>query len=127
MASNSKRARRSAAACFAVGMAALSGHAAALTLDEYFAAALQRSEIVANQIELIRQAEERYNQARSGVLPTVNAVASRFWQDPVAAGTSSTSPVANRQSLAALTLSQPVFRGFREFAGLRQTQALVDA
>ena len=116
--------------CFSLVVVAIAvpGRAAvAVTLDEYFDAALKRSEVIANQAELIRQAEERYNQARAAVLPAVNAVASRTWQDPIPAGTVSNSPFPNRQSLAALTLTQPIFRGFREFAGLRQTEALIGA
>ena len=109
-------------------IAANPGHAAgALTLDEYFAAALKRSEVVATQGELIRQAEERYKQANSALRPTVNGVASYTRQDPIPAGDLSTSTSPNRQSLAKLTATQPLFRGFREFAALRQTQALLGA
>ncbi|MBI3546758.1 MAG: TolC family protein [Gammaproteobacteria bacterium] len=99
----------------------------ALTLDEYFVAALKRSEVVAIQSELIRQAEERYHQANSTLLPTVNASASYTWQDPTPAGEFSTSISPNRQSLAKISATQPLFRGFREFAGLRQTKALLGA
>jgi outer membrane protein TolC len=103
-------------------------HAAeALTLDEYFAAALKRSEVVATQSELIHQAEEHYKQADSALRPTVNGVASYMRQDPVPAGDLSNSTSPNRQSLAKLTATQPLFRGFREFAGLRQTKALLGA
>ena len=109
-------------------IAANPGHAAeALTLDEYFAAALKRSEVVATQGELIRQAEEHYKQANSALRPTVNGVASYTRQDPIPAGELSTSTSPNRQSLAKLTATQPLFRGFREFAALRQTQALLGA
>ena len=103
-------------------------HAAeALTLDEYFSAALKRSEVVATQGELIRQAEEQYTQANSALRPTVNGVASYTRQDPIPAGDLSTSTSPNRQSLAKLTATQPLFRGFREFAALRQTKALLGA
>ena len=87
-------------------------HAAdALTLDEYFAAALKRSEVVATQGELIRQAEEQYTQANSALRPTVNGVASYTRQDPIPAGDLSNSTSPNRQSLAKLTATQPLFRG----------------
>ncbi len=102
--------------------------APALTLDDYFAAALRRSEVVATQTELIRQAEERTKQASSALLPTVNGVATYTWQEPLPAGTAITSNAQlDRQSLARLTATQPLFRGFREFAALRQTQALEGA
>ena len=100
----------------------------ALTLDDYFTAALQRSEVVAGQSELIHQAEERYQQATAALLPTVNGVASYLWQEPLPTAAPSTSTsLLSRQPLAKLTATQPLFRGFREFAALRQTQALVDA
>lgn len=96
------------------------------TLDDFFAAALKRSEVVASQVELIRQAEENYRQARAGLLPTLNGVAAYTRQDSVS-GAPSNSALADRQSQVKLTVSQPLFRGFREFAGLRQTQALIGA
>lgn len=99
----------------------------ALTLDDYFAAALKRSEVVATQGELIRQAEERYKQANATLYPTVNGVASYTRQDPVPAGESSTANFPNRQTLAKITATQPLFRGFRDFAALRQNKALVSA
>jgi outer membrane protein len=98
--------------------------AGALTLDEYFAQALVRSEVVATQSELILQAEERYRQAKSTLRPTVDGVASYTWLDEGARDTT-TNPT--RQPHARLTATQPLFRGFREFASMRQTQALVDA
>jgi len=99
-----------------------------LTLDDYFSAALQRSEVVATQSELIRQAEERNRQATAAILPTVSGVASYTWQEeppPAAPGTTPSN--LSRQPFAKLTATQPLFRGFREFAALRQTRALSDA
>ena len=99
-----------------------------LTLDKYFSAALDRSEVVAIQSELIRQAEERYQQSISALLPTVSGDASYLWQESLTSDVPSTSTsLLNRQPLAKLTATQPLFRGFREFAALRQTQALVGA
>lgn len=99
-----------------------------LTLDDYFNAALSRSEVVASQAESIRQAEEHYKQATSALLPTVNGVASYTWQEPLSIATPSTSTtLLSYQPLAKLTATQPLFRGFREFAALRQTQALLNA
>ncbi len=95
-----------------------------LTLDEYFAAALQRSEVIATQTELIRQAEERYRQANAALRPTLDGVASYTWLDT---GAKDATANPTRQPHARLTATQPLFRGFREFATVRQTQALVDA
>ena len=102
--------------------------AEALALDDYFAAALERSEKIATQGELIVQAEERYRQGNAALLPTVSGVASYTWQEPLASDVPTTSTtLLSRQPLAKLTATQPLYRGFREFATLRQTQALLDA
>ena len=98
-----------------------------LTLDQYYDAALKRSEVVATQGELIHQVEEHYSQASAALYPTVNGVASYTRQDPIPAGELSTSSSPNRQSLAKVMATQPLFRGFREFAGLRQAKALLGA
>jgi outer membrane protein len=109
-------------ACMAV---APPGKAAdALTLNDFYAHALARSEVVATQAELIRQAEERYRQANAALLPTVSGIASYTWLDK---GATDTTANPTRQPHARLTATQPLFRGFREFASLRQTQALADA
>lgn len=126
---------RAASTLFTVGLLltslptlAVDASVPALTLDDYFAAALRRSEVVATQTELIHQAEERAKQASSALLPTVNGVASYTWQEPLPAGSAITSStLLERQPLARLTATQPLFRGFREFAALRQTRALVGA
>ena len=98
--------------------------AVTLTLDETFAQALVRSEVVATQSELIRQAEERYQQADAALYPTVSGVASYTWQD---SGARDQTASPTRQPLARLSATQPLFRGFREFAAIRQSQALVGA
>lgn len=95
-----------------------------LTLDEYFAAALARSEVVATQSELIRQAEERHSQARGALYPTLNGVASYTRLDE---GATDTSANPTRQRNTRLAATQPLFRGFRDFAALRQTRALAGA
>ena len=95
-----------------------------LTLDDYFAQAMVRSEVVATQSELIHQAEERYRQAKATLHPTIDGVASYTWLDK---GARDTTANPTRQPNARLTATQPLFRGFREFASKRQTQALVGA
>ncbi len=103
---------------------AASAAAAPLTLDDYYAAALKRSEVVATQGELIRQAEERYHQAGASRLPTVDAIATRTRIDD---GATDATANPTRQRNSRLTATQPLFRGFREFATVRQTQALMGA
>ena len=99
----------------------------ALTLDDYFAAALQRSEVVAAQVESIQQAEERYQQASAALYPTVEGLASYTRQESAARGTIDGATIPSRQPLVRLSATQPLFRGFREFAALRQSQALIGA
>jgi outer membrane protein len=98
-----------------------------LTLEDAYAAALRRSETIASQSELIHQAEERYQQARGALLPNVNGVASYTWQETPPSGVNVTPSNLSHQPLAKLTATQPLFQGFREFAGLRQTRALIGA
>jgi outer membrane protein len=97
---------------------------AALTLDDYFAAALRRSEVIATQVELINQAEERYQQARGSMLPSVNGIGTVTRQDSSGLNNSSFPP---QQTTTRLAATQPLFRGFRDFAALRQSQSLIDA
>lgn len=98
-----------------------------LLLDDYFAAALQRSEVVATQVELIRQAEERYQQADAARLPEVEGLASYTRQESVQRRAADGSLIPSRQPLVRLNAVQPLFRGFREFAALRQSRALIGA
>lgn len=113
-----------------LGAALVAGPVAAaglLTLDDYYAAALKRSEVIATQSELIRQAEERTRQANAALLPTVSGFASYTWLDELPPSVSATPSTLDRQTLARLTATQPLFRGFREFAAIRQSEALLDA
>lgn len=99
-----------------------------LSLDDVFAAALRRSEVIATQTELIRQAEERYRQASGALLPTVSGVMTHTWQEGLPTGVTSTTPTnLSYQPVSKVNATQPLFRGFREFAGLRQTKDLVNA
>lgn len=93
-----------------------------LNLDAYFKAAAARSEVVANQVELIRQAEERYQQANAARGPRVEGFAAYTRED---AGGSASS--ATRQPVMGVGATQSLFRGFREIAALRQTEALIGA
>lgn len=108
----------------AIGAAHPVPAAEVLTLDNYFDAALQRSEVVATQTELIHQAEERYRQAGAALYPTLNGVASYTRQD---SGARDPTASPTRQTLSRFTATQPLFRGFREFAAVRQNQALLGA
>ncbi|MEJ2107103.1 MAG: TolC family protein [Acidiferrobacteraceae bacterium] len=102
------------------------GAAPALDLNAYYAAALKRSETVAIQGELVRQAQEKIRQAKAAVRPTIKGFAGYTWQQ--APNVASSLPGAlGYQPVSGLNLSQPLFSGFREFAALRQTKDLVGA
>ena len=99
---------------------------APLSLEQCFDAAVAQSELIGTQNELIVQAEERYRQATGSVLPTVNANASYLVQEtPSSSLGGSFSP--STQPVVRFSATQPLFRGFREFAGLRQAKGLLGA
>jgi outer membrane protein len=100
---------------------------AALTLDDCFQAALQRSEILADQKELVIQAEEHYQQARGSVLPTVTGIASYLRQDDSQLSPANAAFFPAEQQVAEIRATQPLFRGFREFAALREAKKIISA
>lgn len=99
---------------------------AAVTLDESFRAALSKSETVGQSRQIVAQADEKISQIRGGILPEVTFNAFHFIQtepsDPIAR---SFSP--QHQTTLSFGLAQPLFRGFREFAGLRGQKHLREA
>lgn len=98
-----------------------------LTLDDYFTAALQRSETTAISQQQIQQAEEVYQQARAAMLPTISGAVTYTWMDPLPAGTTSNPSNLSQQHVSRITATQPLFRGMREYAARRQSQDLLSA
>ena len=98
-----------------------------LTLEAYFNAALQRSESTAIQLQQIQQAEEVYRQANAALYPTISGDVTYTWQDPLPAGSPSNPSNLSQQHVTKITASQPIYRGMREYAALRQTQDLLSA
>ncbi|MBC7396828.1 MAG: TolC family protein [Bdellovibrionales bacterium] len=96
----------------------------AVTLEQAFEAAKVRSEELANQSELVTQAEERYSQAIGSVLPNINFFATYFKQD---SGSANGSISPTEQKTYRINATQPLFRGFREYAALSQTTILAQA
>jgi len=96
---------------------------APISLAEAFQESLKKTETLANQEEQVNQAEEKYRQALGNILPTVTGFASYQWQ--AAAGGGAFSPT--RQPLVKVSANQPLFRGLREFAALRQASLLSEA
>jgi outer membrane protein len=100
--------------------------AAPVTLGQAFSSALEKSETVRQSGEQLTQAEERVKRIRGGLFPEISFNANHTLQhEPDNALARQFSP--KEQTTANFTLLQPIFRGLREFAGLRQQKALVTA
>ncbi|MGE0615399.1 MAG: TolC family protein, partial [Bacteriovoracia bacterium] len=92
-----------------------------LGLEQAYVSAIQKTETVPIAEATTRQAEELVSQAKGAIFPTINLVGTYTRQDTGNAPTSSfTDPV---QYNARLNLNQPIFRGLREFAAVRGTNA----
>jgi len=98
----------------------------AATLDEAFRSALQRNEVVAQSREKVVQAEEQLNQAKSAPYPVISFEADHIIQDlPASALAREFTP--EKQTTTGMRLKQPLFRGLREWAALRQRKDLFNA
>ncbi len=90
-----------------------------VTLEDCYKAAIERSATVSEKEQLLIQSQELESQAFGSLLPNLSGSAAYFIQqspsDPL---TQSFFP--STQPTVKLTLTQPIFRGFREFATLRQ-------
>ena len=95
-------------------------NAAPLTLIEAYKAALDKTEQAAIETSLTLQSEERIAQARGAMLPSVSLLGGFTRQDVPTGAPASASP--NQYSVR-LNLSQPLFRGFGEFAEWRRREA----
>lgn len=95
------------------------------SLKEAFEAAMKRSEVISEQMELLVQADELEKQAKATLMPAVSGSAT-FLHQPAATGSSSALYPA-LQNTVKVTGDQPLFRGFRDFAALRQRGAAIDA
>ncbi|MFH1022239.1 MAG: TolC family protein [Planctomycetota bacterium] len=87
-----------------------------VTLDEAFERAVLRSETLAIRREAVNEAEAKIAGMRAGVKPILSARADLFRQRDIAG-------FDPEQREAALTLTQPLFHGFREFILIRAAKA----
>lgn len=98
-----------------------------LTVQKAFEAALRRSESYAIREEEIKAAEGRYYQALGTVLPHLTASGSEIVQDTsglnLGGDAFSSSFVRKSRPEVAITLTQPLFQGFREFKALSASRA----
>ncbi len=98
------------------------GRAAApqsLTFLECYRLALDRSEELRIRDESIAQSKAKYQQALSGILPRLSFKATEFRQD---ASGSDTFTLRSRPSKYFM-LSQPLFKGFKEFSAMTAIRA----
>lgn len=98
----------------------------AITLDDALRSAIQKNESAGQSEEQLKQARERVSQATGAILPSLFFNANHQIQakpkDPLAQAFS-----PEKQTTANFTLTQPIFRGFREFAGRAQRKDLLAA
>ena len=100
--------------------------AGGVSLEACFRSALKQSEVMADNAELIRQSEEHYRQALAGMLPGISAGYTYFSQDTSKLIPDGTDPTPYRdETTTKLSISQPLFRGFRDFAALKLNQNLI--
>ncbi len=106
-------------------LAACAPSLGAATLDDCFRQALRQSETLAEDHEAILQAREQYHQAIAAVLPNLSLNYSYTRQDDHAY-----TPILRefnpaQQNVATVTLTQPLFQGFAEYAALREVKDAV--
>ncbi|MES2803843.1 MAG: TolC family protein [Bdellovibrionota bacterium] len=98
----------------------------AVSLDEAVQSSLQKNEIVSQSKSQVKQSEEAVDQIRGNIYPTISLKASYLRQpqlaDPIAA-----SLFPKEQTTTNIELTQPLFRGFREFAALDRQKDLRSA
>ena len=86
------------------------------SLQDCYQMALSRSEILADQQELVKQTEERYMQTVGALLPSITSLASYT--------------IAQKsvdQSIVKANATYPLFRGFQMVGAIKQNQSLLKA
>lgn len=89
-----------------------------LTLETCFQAATQRNETLLDYDQQILQSREQLSQAKGSMLPNISGSASHFIQDGLHNQFENIFPLS--QSTVKITANQPIFRGLRDFAVLKQ-------
>lgn len=104
----------------------LSHSAHAIGLDQAVQSSLQKNEVVGQSKEQVVQVEEIKKQATGAVLPTL-ALEGSYLVQPQVSDPTAAAFFPERQTTANVSLNQPLFRGFREFAAIRRQDNLVSA
>lgn len=92
-----------------------------IDLDQAYAAALRRSEAVAERGATYAQVVAQIDELWSEVKPRINLTASHLWQDTP--GPNVNFPLPANQNNAAITGHQPLFSGLRDFLAVRAAHA----
>lgn len=98
----------------------------ALSLDEALQSALQKNGMVAIGREQVLQAEEHVTQSKSAIYPSLS-LNSTYLLQPEATDPALRTLFPAEQTITNFSLNQPLFRGFREFAAMRQRKQLLSA
>ena len=88
-----------------------------ISLDEAYQSARSRTETEALQVSEVEQSHQKLTQTRAGILPSLVLNGSYTRQQMPSASSVNAFTRADQHQVR-LTLSQPVFRGLREFAAL---------
>jgi outer membrane protein len=89
------------------------------SLVDAYQAALKRSENFGVQQELLVQADELERQAKAALFPVI-AGSGTFLHQPSPGNNTGNALYPSWQNLVKVSADQPLFRGFRDFAALRQ-------
>jgi len=98
----------------------------AISLNEAFTEALRKNEVVGQGQARIDQADARHSQMIGAVLPNIGFNASYLLQ-PQLSDSIAQAFFPNEQSTVSLGVTQPIFRGLREFSALSQQKLLRSA
>ena len=96
-----------------------------VSLEACFSSALKQSETLADDREFIRQAEEHFTQALAAVMPSISAGYAYVNQDTSDLPTGTDDTLYKDMTTTKISISQPLFRGFRDFAALKLNQNLI--
>ena len=100
-----------------------------LTLNQSYQLAIRKSEDVATQDENRAIASERVSQSKGALMPSIVGSALFARQDSPGAGASATASNISPETQSTIKIGavQPLFRGLKEFAALRQSNRYLEA
>lgn len=116
--------RRLAAASLSAALLcapALAADAKPMTLAQAYAAALKRSEAVAQKRLSFEQVTAQVDELWAAVRPKLNLNANQFWQDTPGSGVGF--PLPSSQQTVAVNAHQPLFSGLREYLAVRAAKS----